>query len=205
VEQNPGDPFLELLAADTLPMARNAAPKAITKTNWIFSFSSAAVLAVAVLVWLAISGPGFLGYGTSLLWAGLPKGEVKPFYSIRVDPGNRTLRKRANQTITARLSGFSAPNVLFFAKYASSSQWEQAEMRTQAADSAYEFLIASVPETFAYYVEAGGVKSDIFKLKVIHLPNVKKIRVTNERCCRGSGRRSAGRRGNHSRSSHRNR
>ena len=69
-----------------------------------------------------------MGYGTSLLWAGLPKGAAKPFYAIQVEPGNRTVRKRSDQLITAHLMGFTAPKVRFFAKYASASQWEQAEM-----------------------------------------------------------------------------
>jgi hypothetical protein len=34
---------------------------------------------------------------------------MKPFYSIQVDPGNRTIRKRADQLITATLLGFTAP------------------------------------------------------------------------------------------------
>ena len=57
------------------------------------------------------------------------------------------------------LTGFSAPKVRFFAKYASASQWEQAEMRTEAGGTSYQFLIAGVPETLEYYVEAGGVRS----------------------------------------------
>ena len=52
------------------------------------------MVAALALIWLG-SGPGFLGYGTSLLWAGLPKGGTKPFYAIPVNPGNRTVRKRA--------------------------------------------------------------------------------------------------------------
>ena len=34
-------------------------------------------MAALVLIWLGMSGPGFLGYGTSLLWGGLPKGEMQ--------------------------------------------------------------------------------------------------------------------------------
>ena len=45
------------------------------------------MVAALVLIWLGMSGPGFLGYGTSLLWGGLPKGDMKPFYAIKVDPG----------------------------------------------------------------------------------------------------------------------
>jgi hypothetical protein len=178
VEQNPGDPFLELLAADTLAVAEQAEPKEIAKTAWIFSFSSAAAAAALVLLWLATSGPGFLGYGTSLLWGGVPKGGVKPYYDIQVEPGNRTVRKRADQAITARLVGFTAPKVRFFAKYASGSQWEQAEMGTEPGGSAYQFLIAGVPESLEYYVEAGGVRSSSYKLNVVDLPSVKNIRVT---------------------------
>src|SRR5215470_5754210 len=178
MEQTPADPFLELLASDTLDVAQRAEPQSVARNSWIFGFSGAAVSAVALLVWLGTTS-GFLGYGTSLLWAGLPKGtSSKPFYSIQVTPGNRTVRKRSDQVINAHLMGFSAPKVRFFAKYASASQWEQAEMAVEQGGTAYQFLIAGVPETLDYYVEAGGVKSDTFKLNVVDLPGVKKIRVT---------------------------
>src|SRR5579872_2753987 len=170
MEANSADPFLPLLADDALTVAQQAQPKHVTRSAWIFSFSSIAVTSLLVLLWLG-SGTGFLGYGTSLLWGGLPKGNVKPFYSIQVDPGNRTIRKRSDQTVTALLSGFSAPKVRFFGKYASASQWEQAEMRTEPGGSAYQFMIAGVPESLEYYVEAGGVHSDTYKLTVIDLPN----------------------------------
>jgi hypothetical protein len=177
-EQRPEDPFLELLAMDTLDVAQKAEPKTVAKDSWIVGFSSAAVLSIAVLVWLGTTS-GFMGYGTSLLWAGLPKGtSAKPFYAIQVTPGNRTVRKRSDQVISAQLVGFSAPKVRFFARYASASQWEQAEMGAEPGGNAYQFLIAGVPETLEYYVEAGGVKSDTYKLNVVDLPGVKKIRVT---------------------------
>src|SRR4051812_5662074 len=177
-ENRPQDPFLELLAEDTLSVAQQAEPREVAKTAVIFSFSSAAIVAALVLLWLGMSGPGFLGYGTSLLWGGLPKGEMKPYYAIKVEPGNKTIRKRSDLMISATLMGFQAPKVRFFAKYASASQWEQAEMRTEAGGSSYQFLIAGVPESLEYYVEAGGVRSSAYKLNVMDLPTVKKIRVT---------------------------
>ena len=54
-----------------------------------------AALAVAVLIWLINAGPGYLGYGTSLLWAGAPKSGEHAFYDIAVTPGNRTVRRKA--------------------------------------------------------------------------------------------------------------
>ncbi len=176
--QNPTDPFLPLLADDTMVVANQAAPHAVARTSWIFSFSSAALLFAAILIWLGVSGGGFLGYGTSLLWGGIPKGITKPFYNIQVDPGNRTVRKRADQLITATLSGFNAPKVRFFAKFVSGSKWEETEMRPAPSSSSYQFLIAGVPESMEYYVEAGGVHSDTYKLNVVDLPSVKNIKVT---------------------------
>jgi hypothetical protein len=177
-EANAGDPFLHLLAADTLTMAQSAQPNEVAKTSWIFSFSSAAAVSMLVLLWLGISGPGFLGYGTGLLWGAVPKGVTKPFYAISVTPGNKTVRKRSDQMIGAQLMGFTAPKVQFFAKYATASKWEAAEMRTEEGGSAYQFLIAGVPETLEYYVEAGGVRSPAYKLNVVDLPAVKKVAVT---------------------------
>jgi len=178
MEQNPGDPFLPLLADDTLAVATQAAPQHVARSSWIFSFSSAALVCAAILIWLGVSGGGFLGYGTSLLWGGIPKGALKPFYNIQVDPGNRTVRKRADQLITATLSGFSAPSVRFFAKFVSGSKWEETEMRPAPASSSYQFLIAGVPESLEYYVEAGGVHSSTYKLNVVDLPSVKNVKVT---------------------------
>jgi hypothetical protein len=178
LEADPGDPFLPLLAGDALAVAQQAHPSGVARAAAFFGFSSAAIAAVLALVWLGTSGPGFLGYGTSLLWAGLPKGAAAPYYAIRVDPGNRTIRKRADQSISAQLTGFTAPRVRFFARYASASKWEQAEMRTQAGGSSYQFLIAGVSESLDYYVEAAGVRSPAYKLTVVDLPSVKNIRVT---------------------------
>src|SRR5689334_15599944 len=50
MEQNPNDPFLDLLAADTLSVAQHAEPQRVAKTSRIASFVSAAVGAVIVLV-----------------------------------------------------------------------------------------------------------------------------------------------------------
>jgi len=178
MEQNASDPFLNLLADDTLAVAEDAEPKRVAKTSWLFSFSSAAVVSTLVLLWLGLYGPGFLGYGTSLLWGGLPKGGAKPFYDIEVQPGDHTVKKRSSETITARLHGFTAPKVRLFGKYASSSQWEPVEMRTQAGGAAYEFVIPGLLESLDYYVDAGGVRSKTFKLTVMDLPSVKNMVTT---------------------------
>src|SRR5579863_10433182 len=131
MEQNSADPFLPLLADDALTVAQQAKPHEVAKSSWIVSFTSAALAAMLALIWLGISGPGFLGYGTSLLWGGLPKGDFTPYYDIAVQPGNHTVRRRADQTITAQLRGFQSQRVSVFARYNGSSKWEEAAMRPQ--------------------------------------------------------------------------
>src|ERR1700683_2272535 len=44
LDQNPSDPFLPLLADDTMAVANQAAPHQVARTSWIFSFSSAALI-----------------------------------------------------------------------------------------------------------------------------------------------------------------
>jgi hypothetical protein len=172
------DPFLELLAADTLDLAHEALPERIAPRKRILSFASAGVLSVALLLWLAISGPGFLGYGTSLLWGAIPRDGLRPFYEVQVQPGDHTVRRKSDQIVTARLIGFQTERVRVLAKFRSSSKWEEAPMRPQAASSGFEFLFTGVPEPFDYYVEAGGVRSKQYRMNVIDLPEVKKLRVT---------------------------
>src|SRR6201996_5152984 len=96
------DPFLELLAADTLSVARDAQPAKLLPNNKLYFLAGAGVACVAVLVWLVAAGPGYLGYGASLLWTG-PK--ATPLYDIRVTPGNAAVRRNSDQLVTATVLG----------------------------------------------------------------------------------------------------
>src|SRR5260370_6156008 len=177
-DANASDPFLELLAADTLDAGRKAEPHHVTTQTTILGFASLAAGAALVLIWLGMAGPGFWRYGTSLLWAGPPKGETLAFYDIVIQPGNRTVRKKSDQLITARLVGFTAPHARLFAKYNSVAKWEEAAMRPQPDGPNHEFLFSGIPESLEYYVEAGPARSKTYKLNVVELPGVKRIRVT---------------------------
>src|SRR5581483_12310816 len=55
VEDGRRDPFLELLAADTLTVADHAEPERVARRSWIASFATAAACAILALVWLATS------------------------------------------------------------------------------------------------------------------------------------------------------
>src|SRR5205085_8668593 len=88
-ESQNADPFVQLLAADTMHVARASEPDKLAPKVRIFGFLTSAGVAVSILLWLIFAGPGFLGYGTSLLWAGAPKSGARLMYDIVVSPGNK--------------------------------------------------------------------------------------------------------------------
>jgi len=177
-EKPSSDPFVQLLASDAMRVAENHQPYRLAPTGPIVGFLTSAGLAVAVLLWLILAGPGYIGYGTSLLWAGAPHTGGGAFYDITVTPGDRTVRRKSDQLITAQLRGFEAPKVRLFAQYKGSSKWEPVDMLPSPGASSYEFLITGVPDNVEYYVEAGAVDSKHYTLRVIDLPAIKKMRVT---------------------------
>ena len=108
--------MLDLLAIDTNSVAQKTEAKKVAPPRSIFGFATSAGAASAALIWLIAASPGYFGYGASLLWAGVPKGTTGAFYDIKIDPGNKLVRRKADQMVTATLQGFQAPQVKMFAR-----------------------------------------------------------------------------------------
>src|SRR5580658_1197278 len=156
---NASDPFLPLLAEDALMVARDAEPERLIDKNLFIRFASLGAVAASVLVWLMFWGPGVFGYGASLLWGSYSKDQpVKPFYSITVQPGSKTIRRKSDQQISATLGGFTTAHANVWVQYASSSKFEEAPMEPLSGNAGFGFLLVGVPEDLQYYVEAAGVK-----------------------------------------------
>ena len=180
VERDGQDPFIELLAADTLAVAQSAQPTQMVPDRRLWISAAAGAGAFAILVWLIAAGPGFLGYGASLLWTGPHRGKAA-FYDLRVTPGDAVVRRHADQLISALPAGLRSPTVKLYARFQSSSKWEETVMLPKAAGSfagGYQFLFADLPENVEYYVTAGALTSKRFNIRVTELPAVKQIRVT---------------------------
>ena len=124
------------------------------------------------------AGPGYLGYGASLLWT---NANAAPLYAIAVTPGNVTVRRNSDQLITAHVTRMRPGKARLFARYQSSNVWEPAVMQA-APDSGggatYQFVFAGLPENVEYYVAAGPLVSSHYKVRVVDLPSVKEISVT---------------------------
>lgn len=172
------DPFLELLARDTLMRTRETEPHSLVPDNRLFALGGAGVGCLVVLVWLIAAGPGYLGYGAAMLWTNR---RAAPLYTVVVTPGDVTVRRNSDQLITAHVSGMHPDKVRLFAHYESASGWEPVAMhdeRDTGGGATYQFVFAGLPENVEYYVSAGPLVSSHYKLHVMDLPSVKEIRVT---------------------------
>ncbi len=103
-ERDGHDPFIELLADDTLGVAKSAEPKQFVTDFRLWTSLGAGVGAFAVLLWMIAAGPGFLGYGASLLWTG-PHHDKPALYDLRVTPGDAVVRRHADQMVSALPTG----------------------------------------------------------------------------------------------------
>jgi hypothetical protein len=171
------EPFVDLLAADTLEISHGAQPKQLVPNTTLLTSLGIGLASLGVLVWLVLAGPGYLGHGASLIWTGA--GHVAgPLYDLRVSPGDAAVRRNSDQLVTAQLAGLQTPTARLYARFQSTSKWEQVAMQPQPGGSGFQFLFAGLPEGVEYYVEAGPLQSKHFNLKVVDLPSVKQIRVT---------------------------
>jgi hypothetical protein len=178
-ERNGRDPFIELLAEATLGVAQSAEPQQfVTNRRLGLSLATGAV-ALAVLIWVIAAGPGFIGYGASLIWTG-PRHDKAALYDLRVTPGDASVRRHADQLVSALPIGLKDPSVKLFARFQSSSRWEEIAMQKTAGSFAggYQFLFGGLPENVEYYITAGPMTSKHFNIRVTDLPAVKQIRVT---------------------------
>jgi hypothetical protein len=179
-QQIGADPFLELLAADTLSHAEDISPSSIAPGNRLFAIAGIGLGCLGALIWMITARPGFMGYGASLLWTGEHKNQA-PLYSLSVTPGNITVRRNSDQLITARVVGLHPEKAQIFAHYQSAKGWEPVTMQPQqdiGGATSYQFVLAGLPENVEYYVTAGPLTSQHYNLRVVDLPSVKKIQVT---------------------------
>lgn len=179
-ERDNQDPFIELLAGDTLNVAQSAEPKLLVTDGRLWISLATSVGALLILIWMIAAGPGFLGYGASLLWTG-PHRDKPALYDLRVIPGDAVVRRHADQLVSAIPTGLRSPTVKLHAHFQNSGKWEETPMQPQAAGSfagGYQFLFAGLADNVEYYVTAGAMSSKHYNIRVTDLPTVKQIRVT---------------------------
>ena len=130
----------------------------------------------ALFLALLLSGPVAYQYGLDKLlgWAEL---DQPGLYSISVEPGNTRMVRHADLEIKAILEGFTSDEVLLVAKYESQPSWERARMRPDTEGPGLRFLFFDVRERIDYFVEADGIRSEVFAVDVSEAPGIQELEV----------------------------
>ena len=164
-----------------LARTQDAEPSSLVPDNGLFALGGAGLACLGVLVWMIAAGPGYLGYGASLLWTG-PKKDVAPLYAIAVTPGDVAVRRNSDQLDNRACDRHAAGEGADFCSL-SERGGVGASDHAGAAGLGWRWRLISLclpglPENVEYYVAAGPLVSPHYKVRVVDLPSVKEIRVT---------------------------
>ena len=135
------------------------------------AFAAIAIVAIAIFT----LGPAFLRHALSALLVVSRSVEAAVPYRIDVTPGNVTLPRGADQAITASLMGFDSDQAALMVRKSADAPYER--MPLVRSGNRYEAMLFDLATPIDYFVEAGGVRSSFFHLKVVDLPYVQKLEL----------------------------
>ena len=146
--------------------------------------SSGLLLAAGVAAALLfVFGPAYLRHGISALLAPTGSVEAASPYRIDVSPGDATVARGADQSITAQLRGFEAAEVDLLMRAEEDGGFERLALIPlenedgEALPGGFEVLLFDLQEPTEYFVEAAGVESSTFTLDVVDLPYVDRLEL----------------------------
>ena len=125
---------------------------------------------------LFVLGPAYLRHALSALLIVSGDVEAAAPYRIEVTPGNATVPKGADQTITARLSGFAADQASLMVRKKPEAAYERVPL-LKGDDGKYEGMLFDLAGPVEYMVEANGVRSSSYTLRVVELPYVQHLEL----------------------------
>ena len=138
-----------------------------------------AVIALAAVALFTL-GPRFLRHGLSALFVISRSVQAAAPYRIEVSPGNASVPRGVDQTITATLAGFEADQASLMIRKSPEAPFERVPLvRSENSTEAnkYEGMLFDLAGPIDYFVEAEGVKSPTYTLKVVDLPYVQRLEL----------------------------
>ena len=141
----------------------------LRKSSGVLAGVATAGLAVVLI------DPAFLRHGGPVLlrpWSAAL--EANP-YSIQVSPGDADLARGADQKVSAKLVGFESGVVEIGVRRGDATEWERWSMNPDPDSGDFLFLLFDLDQKTEYFVEASGVRSDVYTIEVSDLPYVDRI------------------------------
>jgi hypothetical protein len=119
---------------------------------------------IAAALLLFVLGPVYLRQGASalLLMAGDVL-EASP-YRINVKPGSTTVPRGSDQVINATIQGFESDKAELLIRKSIKAQFERIPMVFNNDTKTFEGMLFDLPGSIDYFVESGGVRSDVFTM-----------------------------------------
>ena len=131
---------------------------------------------VLVALLLFLFGPSYLQDGArALLPTGSP--EAASPYHIDVLPGDATIARGSDQTITALLLGFESEEVDVLLRSSPNAPFERLPLIPQVDSDGYEVMLFDIQDETEYFVQSAGVRSEVFTFEVIDLPYVERLEL----------------------------
>jgi len=169
------NPMRELLAEQSLEIARHYSPRRqVRDVEFRTAWSVAAVAALGLLL-TAVWGPGNYAFGLRDLWVGWAFPGLLPPQSIEVLPGDDGIRLGGNVRVQASMQGFAPVDAWLHARFGD-DDWQQVPM--VPADEGFEFTFFSVRQPLQYYVSANNVRSPTYDVRVVDLPVIENLALT---------------------------
>lgn len=137
-------------------------------------YAAAAAVVVSAALAIFTFGPAYLRHAVSALLVVSRGVEAAAPYRIDVTPGDATVPKGADHTVTATLHGFDAQEARVMVRSGSDRPFEPVPMM-RGETGAWDGILFDLARDVEYYVEASGVRSPTFTLKVLELPYVERL------------------------------
>ena len=122
-------------------------------------------------------GPAYLRQGALAVLVPVSNVEAASPYRIDVQPGDATVARGADVTVTAKLSGFTATEVDIFTRAGDGAPFERAAMIASGEDGAFEAIFFGLRQSLDYFVQAAGVRSSVFRIEAAELPFVDRLEL----------------------------
>ena len=141
------------------------------------------VVSGVIAALLFVFGPTYLRHGITALLSPMGSAEAASPYQIEVVPGDVTVAKGADQSITARLIGFESDEVDLLMRAGTEGVFERLPLipvENEQGDfeqGMFEVLLFDLQQPTDYLVASVGIESPTFHLDVVDLPYVDRLQL----------------------------
>ncbi len=165
------------LAADAVSRAHAVDDGRRVERRRLRSATAIPALSALVLLLLVAAGPAQLRDGVLALVEPWRRAEAATPFRVDVEPGDATVPRGADLTITARLHGFASGRVDLLVRTGAGAAYDRIPMTAPADSAGFQAILFDLASPADYQVEAGGVRSRVFHVAVVELPYARKLEL----------------------------